>query len=79
MDVQQMRVYISQHPKYKGSKTWLQKCMCMPDRMVVAIYNKFKAVDYRQEEKKIRLQQDKPEEFHQITLMEYLADKEEKK
>lgn len=77
MNVQEMRVYISQHPKYKNSKSWIQKCMCMSDRAVVAIYNKFKNVDYKQEEKKIKLQQDKPEEFHQVTLMEYLADKEE--
>lgn len=76
MDVQQMRVYISQHPKYKNSKSWIQKCMCMPDRTVVAIYNKFKNVNYRQEEKKIKLQQERPEEYHQMTIMEYLANKE---
>lgn len=76
MDVQQMRVYISQHPRYKHSKTWLAKCMTMPDRMVVAIYNKFRNVDYKKEEQKIKLQQNKPEEYHQITILEYLKEKE---
>ena len=76
MDVQQMRVYISQHPKYKNSTTWLEKCTTMPDRMVVAIYNKFKNVDYEQEEKTIKSQQNKPEEYHQMTILEYLYQKE---
>lgn len=75
MNVMQMRVYISEHPRYKNSKSWRQKCMCMPDRTVVAIYNKFKNVNYKEEEKKIQSESSQKERFHQINMFEYLLDR----
>ena len=46
MSISAMRLYISQHPKYKGNAVWARKCMNMPSRQVVAIYEKFKKLDY---------------------------------
>lgn len=41
MNIEQMRLYISQHAKYK-SPEWTEKVTNMPDNQVIAIYNKFK-------------------------------------
>ena len=41
MDVQQMRLYISQIPKYR-SVEWTEKVTNMPDNQVIALYHKFK-------------------------------------
>ena len=41
MSVQQMRLYISQIPKYR-SVEWTEKVTNMPDNQVIALYHKFK-------------------------------------
>ncbi len=41
MTIDQMRLYISQHAKYK-SPEWTEKVTNMPDNQVIAIYKKFK-------------------------------------
>lgn len=41
MNVQQMRLYISQNAKYKSDE-WTERVTNMPDNQVIAIYNKFK-------------------------------------
>lgn len=41
MNVEQMRLYISQHAKYK-SPEWIERVTNMPDNQVIAIYHKFK-------------------------------------
>ena len=41
MSVQQMRLYISQAPKYKSEK-WTEKVMEMSDKQVIALYYKLK-------------------------------------
>ncbi len=41
MSVQQMRLYISQIPKYRSSQ-WTEKVTRMTDNQVIALYYKFK-------------------------------------
>ena len=76
----EMRYYIAQHPRYKGSKTWNRKCMTMPERQVAAIYNKFKELDYKvlEAEKAEGAFVLPKEEYHQIDMWEYLLNKGEK-
>lgn len=77
----EMRYYIAQHPRYKGSKTWNRKCMTMPERQVAAIYNKFKELDYKAleaEKAEGAFVLPKTEDYHQIDMLEYLLSKGEK-
>lgn len=75
----EMRYYIAQHPRYKGSKTWNRKCMTMPERQVAAIYNKFKELDYKalKAEKAEGAFVLPKEDYHQIDMWEYLLSKGE--
>ena len=45
MDMNQMRTYISQHPKYRNSPKWKARVMRMPENQVVALYNKFRELE----------------------------------
>lgn len=72
MTIAQMRNYIAQHPKYKNSMYWKAKVTNMPERQVVAIYNKFKQIDYREEQKKLDASRGE-EKYHQIDMFEYMA------
>lgn len=84
MTIQQMRIYISQHPKYANSESWRTKCMTMPDRTVVAIYNKFKNINYNDVKREMEFDKalslvgfnKKEEQYHQVDMFEYLAEKE---
>ena len=78
----EMRYYISQHPRYKGTAAWNHKCMTMPERQVAAIYNKFKELDYKAleaEKAKGAFVLPKTEDYHQIDMWEYLLSKGEEK
>ena len=77
MSISAMRLYISQHPKYKGNAVWARKCMNMPSRQVVAIYEKFKKLDYEALEADLKAEGaiSLPEDYHQINLFEYALDK----
>ncbi len=74
MTTQQMRVYISQHPLYKGSMKWKAKCMTMPERQVIAIYNKFKQQDFKKIEKEVLEREKQKEQYHQIDMFEYMEE-----
>ena len=56
MSIEQMRVYIAEHPKYKNSPNWRYRCQTMPSSQVVAIYNNFRKMDYKKIEKEIQRQ-----------------------
>lgn len=75
MNIQQMRVFIAEHPRYKNGASWRAKCMTMSDRQVVAIYNKFRKLDYNEIRKEVN--EPKKEMYHQIDIFEYLIGKEE--
>ena len=70
MDIRQMRIYISQHPRYKNSASWKARCQTMPDRQVVAIYNNFIKQDFRKIEKEIKQINKSNEQYHQIDIFE---------
>lgn len=74
MTIQQMRVYISQHPMYKGSTTWKVKCQTMPDRQVVAIYNHFRNLDYKKMEKELQATKKSNVKYHQMDIFEYMEE-----
>ena len=74
MTVDQMRNYICQHPKYKNSMYWKQKVMTMPENQVVAIYHKFKQINYGEEQKKVDARKE-GSEYHQIDMFEYLSER----
>ena len=56
MSIEQMRVYIAEHPKYKNSPNWRYRCQTMPSSQVVAIYNNFRKMDYKKIEKELKAQ-----------------------
>lgn len=72
MTMQQMRDYISKHPYYKNSPAWRDRCQRMPERQVVAIYNKFRQQDYRKLERQLKKTEKSNEQFHQINMFEYM-------
>ena len=77
MTIPEMRYYISQHPRYKGTEAWNKRCATMPDRQVIAIYNKFKNLDYKAleaEESEGAFVLPK-EQYHQIDMFEYMMGK----
>lgn len=52
MTINQMRTYIAEHPKYRNSQSWRDKCLRMSDNQVLAIYDKFRKLDYYELEKR---------------------------
>ena len=72
MNIDQMRIYISQHPKYKNSPFWRSRCQRMPDDQIIAIYYKFRKMDYKKIEKEIKKQDKKNDDYHQINMFEYM-------
>lgn len=77
MKMQDMRNYIATHPRYKNSMRWKVKCQTMPERQVVAIYEKFKTLDYAQIARDMLLAENVTDkQYHQIDIFEYLNRKE---
>ena len=74
MNMKEMRLYIAQHPKYKNSPAWIDRCQRMPERQVVAIYNNFKKQDYKKMEKEMRKTEKQNSNYHQITMFEYMEE-----
>lgn len=72
MTVEQMRIYISHHPKYKDSPRWRVRCMNMSDLQVCAVYHKFRKLDYRKIEREMKKQNKDNSEYHQINMFEYM-------
>ena len=72
MSIEQMRVYIAEHPKYKNSPNWRYRCQTMSSRQVVAIYNNFKKMDYKKIEKELKEQNKDNKNYHQINIFEYM-------
>lgn len=68
----QMRTYISQHPKYRNSLKWKARVMRMPENQVVALYNKFRELDYKKIEKQMRQQEKENQNYHQVDMFEYM-------
>ena len=71
MTINDMRNYISS--KYPGMK-WKDKVYNMPTYQVIAIYRSFKnrEIDKKYEEKKLKLLNKDPDNYHQIDMFEYL-------
>jgi len=74
MNMMQMRNYISEHPRYRKSPAWKDRCMRMPESQVVAIYNKFRKEDYRKIEREMKRTEKTNQKFHQIDIFEYLEE-----
>lgn len=72
MNIDQMRIYISQHPKYRNSPFWRSRCQRMPANQVVAIYNNFKKMDYKKIEKELKERDKNNKNYHQINMFEYM-------
>lgn len=70
----QMRTYISQHPKYRNSPKWKARVMRMPENQVVALYNKFRELDYKKIEKQMRQQEKENQNYHQVDMFEYMEE-----
>lgn len=68
----QMRTYISQHPKYRNSPKWKARVMRMPENQVVALYNKFRELDYKKIEKQMKQQEKENQNYHQVDMFEYM-------
>lgn len=68
----QMRTYISQHPKYKNSPKWKARVMRMPENQVVALYNKFRELDYKKIERQMKQQEKENQNYHQVDMFEYM-------
>lgn len=74
MEINQMRVYISQHPLYKHSPAWVDRCQRMPSNQVVAIYNNFKKLDYKKIEREMKKREKTNAQYHQIDMFEYMEE-----
>lgn len=72
MTIEQMRDYISKHPAYKNSPTWIARCKKMPDPQVFAIYKQFQKVDYKKLERELKKQDKENEQYHQVNMFEYM-------
>lgn len=72
MTLEQMRSYISHHPKYKDSPRWRDRCMRMPAPQVCAIYMQFKKADYNKIEREMKKQNKENAKYHQINMFEYM-------
>lgn len=72
MDMNQMRTYISQHPKYRNSPKWKARVMRMPENQVVALYNKFRELDYKKIERQMKQQEKENQNYHQVDMFEYM-------
>ena len=72
MDMNQMRTYISQHPKYRNSPKWKARVMRMPENQVVALYNKFRELDYKKIERQMKQQEKENQNYHQVDIFEYM-------
>lgn len=68
----QMRTYISQHPKYRNSPKWKARVMRMPENQVVALYNKFRELDYKKIERQMKQQEKENQNYHQVDIFEYM-------
>lgn len=71
MTIEKMREKLMFGSKYNGPN-WQLKVKDMPDSQIVAIYNNFKKSGMFRKSKKNK------EPYHQITIFEYLAYKENK-
>lgn len=71
MTINDMRAYISS--KYPGMK-WKYKVSKMPTYQVIAVYRSFKEreIDKKYEEKKLKLLNKEPDNYHQIDIFEYM-------
>lgn len=78
MQMNEMRNYISQHPLYKNSPAWRDRCQRMKESQVVAIYNKFKLQDWKKLEKVIKKNEKSNEQYHQMDMFEYMEGKDGK-
>ena len=74
MSIEQMRVYIAEHPKYKNSPNRRYRCQTMPSNQVVAIYNNFRKMDYKKIEKELKAQDKDNQNYHQINIFEYMEE-----
>ena len=74
MSIEQMRVYIAEHPKYKNSPNWRYRCQTMPSSQVLAIYINFRKMDYKKIEKELKAQDkdNQNQNYHQINIFEYM-------
>ncbi len=72
MTIDQMRNYISQHPKYKNSPKWKARVMNMPTPQVVAIYKQFQKADYKKIAREIKAQEKENQNYHQMDMFEYM-------
>lgn len=72
MSIDQMRDYISKHPKYKNSPRWIDRVRRMPDAQVFAIYKQFQKVDYRKMEKELKEREKDKYEYHQMTIFDLM-------
>lgn len=71
MDMNQMRDYISKHPKYRNSPKWKARVMRMPENQVVALYSKFRQLDYNKIEKEMKELEANNSKYHQMDMFEY--------
>lgn len=74
MEIMQMRNYISQHPKYRNSPKWKARVSRMPENQVVALYNKFRQLDYKKIEREMKTQEKDNAQYHQMDMFEYMED-----
>lgn len=74
-NINEMRTYICQHPKYKNSVSWRARVMTMPDLQVLAIYMQFRKLDYRKIEREMKRQEKDSQKYHQINMFEYMEGK----
>ena len=59
MSIEQMRVYIAEHPKYKNSPNWRYRCQT-------------RKMDYKKIEKELKAQDKDNQNYHQINIFEYM-------
>ena len=71
-NIDEMRTYICQHPKYKNSVSWRARVMKMKVAQVVAIYRQFRILDYRKIEREMKRQEKDNQKYHQIDMFEYM-------
>lgn len=76
-DIDEMRTYICQHPKYKNSVSWRARVMKMPVPQIIAIYKQFQKVDYRKIEREMKRQEKDNKKYHQINMFEYMDELKE--
>ena len=76
MNINQMRMYIAKHPKYKNSPRWIDRVMRMPEPQVYAIYRQFQKADYKKIEREMKRNNKENEQYHQMNIFEYMEELE---